>query len=112
MKLHVAVVANSHISFQLSVDLCLSELDFVFSAAFSRRRQVSGIVKEHASTPLSQYQVWFMRQDSEWGTLLWFAVVMVVQKGSALGCLVAIRDEKRHGPLKRSHRQEGGITTV
>jgi hypothetical protein len=67
MKLHVAVVANSHISFQLTVDLCLSELDLVFSAAFSRMRQVSGIVKEHASTPLSQYQVWFMRQDIEWG---------------------------------------------
>lgn len=27
-------------------------------------RQVSGIVKEHASTPLSQNQVWFMRPDS------------------------------------------------
>jgi hypothetical protein len=65
MKLHVAVVANSHISSQLTVDLCLSELDLVFSASFSRMRQVSGLVKEHASTPLSHNQVWFMRQDSD-----------------------------------------------
>jgi hypothetical protein len=60
MKLHVAGVANSHISSQLTVDPCLSKLNLALAASFSRMRQVIGIVKEHASTPLSQNQVWFM----------------------------------------------------
>jgi hypothetical protein len=64
MKLHIAVVANSHISSQLTVDPCLSELDIVLSASFPRMRQVIEIMKEHASTPLSKKQVWFMPQDS------------------------------------------------
>lgn len=65
MKLHVAVVANSRISSQLTGDPCLYELDLVLSASFPRVRQVIEILKEHARTPLCKMQVWFMRQDSD-----------------------------------------------
>lgn len=42
-----------------------SRLDLVLSASFSRMHQLIGIVNEQANTPLSQNQVWFMRQASE-----------------------------------------------
>ena len=71
-----------------------SRLDLVLSASFSRMRQVIGIVKERASMPLSQHQVWF-------------AVGMIARKEGNTRLPCRNRDEKRHGLVGRSQQQEG-----